>query len=60
MTENATASHTTTDAARPAGACAVCPHMWDAHDALGMRFCTATQAAAKDRGCICRSSAAAV
>ncbi len=36
------------------GACAACPHAWNAHDALGVRFCTATVASAWTRGCICR------
>ncbi|MEU5692790.1 RGCVC family protein [Actinosynnema sp. NPDC020468] len=34
--------------------CDVCPHPWSAHDALGVRFCTATAAAALSRGCVCR------
>lgn len=38
----------------PDARCLVCPHPWQAHDALGMRFCTATQASsATGRGCIC-------
>lgn len=36
--------------------CAVCPHPWSVHDALGVRFCTATTVSAHDRGCICRPS----
>ncbi|MFC5062938.1 RGCVC family protein [Actinomycetospora atypica] len=55
MTEPETVAGT-----RPVGACSVCPHMWAEHDALGVRFCTATMETAKDRGCICRSSAAPV
>ncbi|MDD7942673.1 RGCVC family protein [Actinomycetospora lutea] len=35
--------------------CAVCPHPWAAHDALGARFCSATVASALARGCICRT-----
>ena len=37
-----------------AGACVVCPHAWPEHDPTGVRFCTATAAAALSRGCICR------
>jgi hypothetical protein len=37
-----------------AGICAVCPHSWDEHDPIGVRYCTATTAAALSRGCICR------
>ncbi|WP_085942332.1 RGCVC family protein [Actinomycetospora chiangmaiensis] len=33
--------------------CAMCPHPWSAHDALGRRFCTATQVGVWTRGCIC-------
>ena len=39
-----------------AGACAVCPHALAAHDAISLRFCQATQAAAATRGCVCPSS----
>jgi hypothetical protein len=38
-------------------ACAVCPHAWSDHDALGRRFCTATQVGVWSRGCICRAPA---
>jgi hypothetical protein len=34
--------------------CAVCDHEIDAHDAIGRRYCEATQAQALRRGCICR------
>ena len=37
-------------------ACAVCPHPLAAHDAISLRFCHATQAAATTRGCVCPSS----
>ncbi|MDL5159682.1 RGCVC family protein [Actinomycetospora termitidis] len=33
--------------------CAMCPHPWSEHDALGRRFCTATQVGVWSRGCIC-------
>lgn len=34
--------------------CMVCPHSWDAHDRIGVRFCTATAAAGLlNRGCVC-------
>ncbi|GLY49951.1 RGCVC family protein [Lentzea sp. NBRC 102530] len=35
------------------GSCAVCPHPWAEHDALGVRYCTATTVSALPRGCIC-------
>lgn len=33
--------------------CAVCPHLWEAHDRIGLRYCTATAAGALNRGCVC-------
>ncbi len=33
--------------------CAVCPHSWDAHDSIGIRYCSATAAGELDRGCVC-------
>lgn len=33
--------------------CAVCPHPWDAHDRIGLRYCAATAAGSLDRGCVC-------
>ncbi len=33
--------------------CAVCPHEWDAHDPIGIRFCSATIAGQLPRGCAC-------
>ena len=39
-----------------AAGCAVCPHALATHDAISLRFCHATQAAATTRGCVCRSS----
>lgn len=33
--------------------CAVCPHGWDAHDPIGIRFCSATAAGGLHRGCVC-------
>jgi hypothetical protein len=42
----------------PAGAssaqCAMCDHEMVAHDAIGRRYCAATQAQALGRNCICR------
>ena len=35
--------------------CDVCPHLADAHDVIGRRFCDATLHGALTRGCICRS-----
>ncbi|WP_158102597.1 RGCVC family protein [Lentzea kentuckyensis] len=37
-----------------AAICAVCPHPSHEHDPIGVRYCTATMAAALPRGCICR------
>jgi hypothetical protein len=39
--------------------CLVCPHPWDAHDPIGIRFCTATATAGHDRGCVCSPDATA-
>jgi hypothetical protein len=36
-----------------AAACAVCPHPLESHDMIARRFCTATQAGAVNRGCVC-------
>ncbi len=36
--------------------CDVCPHPAPDHDAIALRFCRATLAAAIDRGCVCRVS----
>jgi hypothetical protein len=33
--------------------CAACPHEWDAHDSIGIRFCSATVAGQLHRGCVC-------
>jgi hypothetical protein len=33
--------------------CAACSHPWEKHDALGVRYCTATTASSLSRGCIC-------
>lgn len=35
--------------------CFVCPYPQDAHDPIGIRFCTATAAAGHNRGCVCPS-----
>jgi len=32
----------------------MCAHDMDAHDAIGRRYCEATQAQALSRNCICR------
>ncbi|MGI8678822.1 MAG: RGCVC family protein [Jatrophihabitans sp.] len=37
-------------------ACVCCAHTWSSHDALGRRFCTATQAHALTRSCICAAA----
>jgi hypothetical protein len=41
----------TADLAHPA--CTACPHAWDAHDRIGIRYCTASAAGGLDRGCVC-------
>lgn len=33
--------------------CAVCPHAWDVHDPIGIRYCSATAAGGLTRGCVC-------
>ena len=33
--------------------CAACPHAWDAHDPIGIRYCSATVAGGFNRGCVC-------
>jgi hypothetical protein len=33
--------------------CSACKHPWEKHDALGVRYCTATMASSLSRGCIC-------
>lgn len=33
--------------------CAVCSHAWDAHDPIGIRYCSATIAGGLHRGCVC-------
>ncbi|MGH3884988.1 MAG: RGCVC family protein [Pseudonocardiaceae bacterium] len=33
--------------------CAACPHAWDAHDPIGIRYCSATVAHGRHRGCVC-------
>ena len=38
------------------GACEMCPHPLSAHDAISLRFCSATRAAALTRGCVCPSA----
>jgi hypothetical protein len=46
-------------AARPdvvEGACDICPHALAAHDAISLRFCSATRTAALTRGCVCPSN----
>jgi len=48
-----TTSATPTPAADPGRGCAACPHPWDAHDRIGMRYCSATTAAGAQRGCVC-------
>ncbi|WP_285743524.1 RGCVC family protein [Lentzea sp. NBRC 105346] len=39
--------------ARADDTCAACVHSWSEHDALGVRYCTATTTFTLVRGCIC-------
>lgn len=41
------------DAAAPRPACPVCPHPSDTHDTIALRYCAATAAGTKTRGCVC-------
>ena len=56
MTPAPTVSRAPDRTVEDAGGCAVCPHALATHDAISLRFCRATQAAATARGCVCRSS----
>jgi hypothetical protein len=48
-------SRTDADPTDEGARCDVCPHPWSAHDAIGVRFCTASRASSRDdRGCVCR------
>ena len=45
---------TETDATDRAGLrWAVCPHPWEAHDRIGLRYRNATAAGSLSRGCVC-------
>ena len=55
-TPTVTAADTTTRTDAVEGACETCPHPLGAHDAISLRFCAATLAAALPRGCVCPSS----
>ena len=33
--------------------CAACPHDWNAHDDIGIRYCSATTARGLRRECVC-------
>jgi hypothetical protein len=41
----------TDDQSHPA--CSACPHAWDAHDRIGIRYCTASAAGGLQRACVC-------
>jgi hypothetical protein len=56
MTPAPTVSRAPDRAIDEVGACSVCPHALAAHDAISLRFCRATRAAATTRGCVCPSS----
>jgi hypothetical protein len=36
--------------------CGMCPHEIEAHDRISLRYCAATAAGAKTRGCVCPTS----
>ena len=56
QTQTIPAPDTSVNGPLAAGACAVCPHPLAAHDAISLRFCSATAAlAATTRGCVCPS-----
>ncbi len=38
---------------QPSDVCLVCPHPWDEHDPIAIRYCTATADAGSNRGCAC-------
>ncbi|NNH74935.1 hypothetical protein HLB23_34665 [Nocardia uniformis] len=40
--------------------CAACPHDWEAHDRIGVRYCSATVAGGLDRECACPADRAKV
>ncbi|MFI5778953.1 RGCVC family protein [Nocardia sp. NPDC051570] len=42
--------------AMPESSCAACPHAWEVHDPIGIRFCFATTARGLDRECVCARS----
>ena len=52
-TETKSATSETDVGDRAGLTCAVCPHPWDAHDRIGLRYCAATAAGALSRGCVC-------
>ena len=56
LTVETAPAQTTTDS-EPRSRCSVCDHELTAHDAIGLRFCHATQANALSRHCICRGAA---
>ncbi|MFJ4654264.1 RGCVC family protein [Nocardia sp. NPDC088792] len=39
--------------APPESSCAACSHSWEAHDSIGVRYCSATAAGGLDRECAC-------
>lgn len=53
MTTSEPLTTTAPDQTETSGVCNVCPHQWHEHDALGVRYCTATTTSALPRGCIC-------
>lgn len=34
-------------------ACVACRHPWEMHDAIATRYCRATTAGHRERGCVC-------
>lgn len=38
-------------------ACLACRHPWEMHDAIATRYCRATTAGHRERGCVCGMAA---
>nr|WP_084655081.1 RGCVC family protein [Nocardia altamirensis] len=46
--------HGTSEAsASSESSCPACPHAWEAHDPIGVRYCAATKERGLDRACVC-------
>lgn len=40
-----------------AATCAVCSHLWETHDPIAKRFCSAMEASGNHRRCVCSGAA---